>query len=823
MSHSPNWSVHPQVRPSPELIAACDGRAILAELLVQRGIETPDQARAFLHPDHYTPAPPTAMIGVAKAVSLLGRALNARQRILIWGDFDVDGQTSTALLTQGLQQLARNPDHIRWHVPHRLQDNHGILPDRLQEFLEDPEWQPDVLVTCDTGIDEVEGLARARAANLTIIVTDHHDLPPALCDLEPGEDPVLPRTLYDEAPRRGGDAGIRSLADAIINPKLLSPTHPQYCLPGVGIAFLLLQHLYATRGKAKEVLPMLDLVALGIVADAARQKADTRYWLQQGMARLNRTDRLGLRVLLETIGKAPGTLTVEDIAFAIAPRMNAAGRLGDASRSVRLLLTLDRNEALKLSREIDHLNRQRRTLGERQFQQAQELLELRPELLGAHAIVLARKNWHRGVLGITANRMAERYNRPTVLMDIGQDGMARGSARSVDGVDIGAAIASRKSLLANYGGHEQAAGVTMDVKSINEFRLALDNAIPHFTQGERHDGFKVDRILALNDISQDLYRELQALEPTGQGNPEPLFLSRNLTPSGVKVLKGGAHLRFRVRQEGHAYATNAIWFRAPFKRFPSDSIDLVYHLRRNEFRGRVSVEMQVQGWQASNPLEVTSQPSSRFPTDTQARAEPPFTIRDHRQPDTKPSLLDIVNGASWYAEGQDLTLDEMSPRDNLKGPIVSDHLIIWTVPPTARVLHALLHARPWKTVSVWACHKAEFDVPTLLQAVGRMCRFAIRQRDGHIDILRMACRLGLSPEAIQLSLALLVQVGFIRQQGHRIEYLPGRADAQAWQVDLAQMAGEDTSLLTHCLTEMRSWHHYFCDDDLALLLCPSTD
>ncbi len=817
MPPSLSWSVQSPVQPSTELVTACDGRLILAELLAQRGLETPEQARGFLYPDYYTPAPPTALPGVTKAVSLLNQALNMRQRILIWGDFDVDGQTSTALLTQGLRRLARHPDQIRWHVPHRLRDNHGILPERLEVFLADPEWRPDVLVTCDTGIDEVEGLARARAADLVIIVTDHHDLPPVFADLEPGEDPVQPRTLFDAAPRHSTAMGIRALADAIINPKLLPPTHPQYTLPGVGIAFLLMQHLYATRDRADDVLPLLDLVALGIVADAAQQVADTRYWLQQGLARLNRTGRTGLRVLLETLSREPSTLTAQDIAFTLAPRMNATGRLDDASQSVQLLLTTDQREAIRLAHTMSHLNRERRTLSTQQGQEVQEMLDLYPKLLGKHAIVLARKNWHRGVLGITANRIAEQYNRPTVLLDIGQDGMARGSARSVAGVDIGAAIASRRALLANYGGHEQAAGMTLAVQNLNEFRQALDHAIPQFTQNEAVAGLRIDRLLALHEINRELYTELQALEPTGQGNPEPLFLSTHLTPSGMKPLKGGAHLRFRVRQEGSPYAMNAIWFNAPLTRFPPGEIDLVYHLRLNDFKGRYTVELGVQGWQASTPVKTNDLPSFNQGNNAPAPTPPAFAIQDHRAAEAPSSLLALVADASWYAEGQELTLEEMSPRDSLKGPVVADHLILWTVPPTTLVLQDLLQARPWRTVSVWARNKADFNEQTLLQAVWGMCRFAVRQRDGHINILRMACRLGVPQEAIQLSLSLLVQIHYIQQHGNQVTLLANRENGL---ITKGFATAADATLLTRCLTEMRSWHHYFCHDDLNLLLAP---
>ena len=269
------WSLLEPGSPADDLTAAVGGHPLVAHLLAQRGFTTQDAARAFLDPVAYTPAPPTALVGVEHAAKVLKAAIDGKRRLLVWGDFDVDGQTSTSLLVAALRRLT-NDERVRFHVPNRFAESHGMRLPKLRAILDDPATRPDLILTCDTGITDGEAIGVAKDAGITVVVTDHHDLPPDLRDLDPTADLIY-----------GGDAatvGATSVrrADAIVNPKLLGPSDPLRSLPGVGVAFKLIQHLYTLCGLDGEEETLLDLVALGIVADVAAQVNDARYLLQLG-------------------------------------------------------------------------------------------------------------------------------------------------------------------------------------------------------------------------------------------------------------------------------------------------------------------------------------------------------------------------------------------------------------------------------------------------------------------------------------------------------------------------------------------------------------
>ncbi|MFN3331952.1 MAG: single-stranded-DNA-specific exonuclease RecJ, partial [Caldilinea sp.] len=318
-----SWILKQAVAPSPELIAAVGGHPLVAQLLAQRGIDTPEKAIPFLDPDRYTPAPPSALRGVDEAAMLLHDAIAHSQNILVWGDFDVDGQTSTALLVTALRTLAGD-EHVCFHVPNRFEESHGIRLPKLQQKL--AEHHPvDVLLTCDTGIAEAPAIGYARDQGVTVVITDHHDLSAEFAGLRPGVDPLWGLSLVD--------VGVESVrrANAIVNPKFQPEGDPLRTLPGVGVAYKLVQRLYELAGRSGEEEEMLDLVALGIVADVAEQINDARYLLQRGLERLRTTKRAGLMALMQISRVDPAKLTAESIGFQLGPRMNALGRLDDAT------------------------------------------------------------------------------------------------------------------------------------------------------------------------------------------------------------------------------------------------------------------------------------------------------------------------------------------------------------------------------------------------------------------------------------------------------------------------------------------------------------
>ncbi len=417
------WLEPGPVSVSQELRAAIGGHPLVAETLVRRGMRTVAEAQAFLNADLYVPAVPEDMPGMVDAVGRIQRALDSQERILVWGDFDVDGQTATTLLVSCLQDLGGD---VAYHIPIRDTESHGM---RVPWLAEELARGIGLVVTCDTGIDAHEAVTYAHSCGVDVIITDHHELPSELPE-----------------------------AVAVINPHRLPEDHPLASLPGVGVAYKVAEALYVQVGRAESASALLDLVALGIVADVAVQTGDTRYLLQRGLQVLRETPRIGLQALMKLAKIAPATLTTEDIGFGVGPRMNALGRLGDANAIVELLTTHDLSRARILASQLESLNLRRRSLCDQVMAGAEAQLERDPALLESAALVLGDPDWPAGVIGIVANRLVERYQRPVVMLSTPPGEMARGSARSVDGCHITEAIATQAELLEGFGGHKMAAG-----------------------------------------------------------------------------------------------------------------------------------------------------------------------------------------------------------------------------------------------------------------------------------------------------------------------------------------------------------------------------
>jgi single-stranded-DNA-specific exonuclease len=387
------WNDPPTVTPDPRFVEIVGGHPLIAQILMQRGFDSIQKAQAFLDPTYYPPTPPEALLDLVIAAADLNQAFRGGQSILVWGDFDVDGQTATALLVDALRDLG---GRVSFYIPNRLRESHGIRVESLKEQI--AQVQPDILLTCDTGVSAHVSIDYAKSLGITTLITDHHDLPPTL-----------------------------PAADAIVNPKRLPPQHPLATLPGVGVAYKLVEYLYSQHGRAADLPHFLDLVALGIVADVAEQTRDTRYLLQIGLDRLRNSQRPGLQALIEVAQLAPESLTATDIGFQLGPRLNAAGRLGDANPSVELLTTTDSTRARVLAAQLEGLNTQRRLQNRQIYAAAQEQIARDPSLLDWEALVLGHDSWHPGIIGIVAGQLADLYQRPVVLFNLSGDGLARGS------------------------------------------------------------------------------------------------------------------------------------------------------------------------------------------------------------------------------------------------------------------------------------------------------------------------------------------------------------------------------------------------------------
>ena len=492
----------------PSVLAdAVGGHPLVAETLVRRGFTTVDTAMAFLDPSTYVPASPDDLPGLSRAVQRVADAIRDGVSICVWGDFDVDGQTATTLLVETLRDLGAE---VSYHIPVRETESHGIRIPALQQVLDQGAG---LILTCDTGIDAHEAVDYAKVRSVDVIITDHHELPP-------------------ELPQ----------AYAIINPHLLPDDHPLASLPGVGVAYKLAEALYAQAGRAGAAAKHLDLVALGIVADVAVQTGDARYLLQCGLEVLRNTQRLGLQELIKLAKINPTRLTTEHIGFGIAPRLNALGRLSDANAIVEFFTTTNLTQARILASELEALNDRRKLLSDQVFAAAQSQIAQDPTLLEHAALVLEGSAWPVGVIGIVANRMVELYQRPAILIATSDDGVGRGSARSVEGCHITEALATQQDMLVSFGGHAMAAGLAIVSMNIAALRRSLSRAIvAQIGEAFPQPKLNIDGYAALSDLSLTLVDELERLAPFGSGNPPLVLATRDVyitakRPLGVRVV-----------------------------------------------------------------------------------------------------------------------------------------------------------------------------------------------------------------------------------------------------------------------------------------------
>jgi len=471
---SRRW-LDPEPVSPPETLAAAVNDPLLAALLARRGLTEPGAVRGFLDPAAYSPSPAADLPDMEIAVERVLAAVERGEQMLVWGDFDVDGQTATALLVELLRDLGGLVDY---YIPQRQSEGHGVHTGKLAALLDaDPALR--LIITCDTGIAAHDAVDLARGRGVDVVITDHHQLPETL-----------------------------PAAYAAVNPQRLPPGHPLRTLPGVGAAYKLAEALYQRAGRPDTAAHLLDLAALGIVADVALLAGDTRYLLQRGLDALRNTQRAGLRALAEVAGLALERLDESDIGFGLGPRLNALGRMGDANDAVELLTTDDEARALILARQLEGHNNERRAQTNLIYQAAQAQIEADAHLLDGAALVLAHETWAGGVVGIVANRLVEDYNRPVVLLTTA-DGVARGSARSVAGCDITAALVQvereRPGLLRSYGGHTMAAGMSLDAARIPEFRRALSRAVAGQlgTDAVQAPALRIDAYVPLAEVTLD--------------------------------------------------------------------------------------------------------------------------------------------------------------------------------------------------------------------------------------------------------------------------------------------------------------------------------
>ncbi len=740
------WIDPSQVPLSTELLELVGNNRLLAQALQRRGLDEPARVRAFLDPEWYTPSPPEALPDLEHAAERLLAAIRGQETILVWGDFDVDGQTATTLLVSALRRLG---GQVQYYIPVRERESHGVHLPSLEKCL---AGAPRVLLTCDTGITAHAALAYARQRGLSVLVTDHHDLPPELPE-----------------------------AEAIVNPKRLPPGHPLGTLPGVGVAYKLAEALYERSGIASESAALLDLAALGIVADVATLSGDTRYLLQRGLAELRHTERLGLRILMEQAELNPAGLSEEHIGFVIGPRLNALGRLGDANPIVEFFTTQDRTRATLFALELEGLNARRQMLTDQILHAALAQIEKDPSLLDLQALVLAHPSWPGGVIGIVASRLVELYHKPVILLTTPPGEAARGSARSIEGVNISQAIASQANLLYGFGGHPMAAGLSLAMENIPAFRQGLSDEVGRqLAAAHIEPTLAIDAWLALAEINLELVKDIERLSPFGAGNPPLTLASRSLEVESVRqVGRGGEHRLVNVSDES-GRSQQVIWWQSAGLETPQGRFDLAYSLHAHSFQGQQAVQVV---WQEARPV----------PGQAIVIPQPQIILVDHRdQAFPLPILQQLVQAdvQVWCEAGSPTGIPS---RDRL-GLETSPELAIWSLPPGRAELRLALQAAQPRKLYLFAHDPGMDDMEAFLKRLAGLVKYALKQHAGQVELEQLAAATAQRVFTAQAGCLWLMQRGLVQVsfEGNRACFQPGIPDAQ---VDTAATEGVLKSLL----------------------------
>ena len=546
------------------LVAALDLHPTVARLLCLRGLDDPDTARRFLDPSLDHLHDPFKLTGMMAAVERLEGAIARRERIAIHGDYDVDGITSTVILRRALEMLGGDVVHF---IPERLRDGYGLQPAAVERLQADGV---SLIVSVDCGIRGVEAARRATDLGVDLIITDHHE-----------PDTELPVAL------------------AVINPKRHDCSYPDKSLAGVGVALKLVQALCDRAGRGKWLPAFVKIAAIGTLADVVPLVGENRVIARLGLQSLSAGPHtIGLRALLDCCGLTGKTIDSYQVAFMLAPRVNAAGRMSTPDIATRLLLATDgalEQEARALAQQLNDENLRRQQEEAELVAEARKAIETDPAVGAHNVLVVGGAGWHRGVIGIAASKLVDAYHKPAIVLSIDGE-VAHGSCRSIPDFDMLDALERCSDLFVKFGGHRQAAGLTMEAARVPEFRSRINAWADEVLHPDQlRPRLRIDAPLALNGITHDLVRGLDSLGPFGMGNPRPVFHASPVAiVDGPRTIKE-RHLKMTFSQEGRRFKAIA-WRaaeRAEFLEKHRAGVNLAFSLDRNEFQGETYLELSV--------------------------------------------------------------------------------------------------------------------------------------------------------------------------------------------------------------------------------------
>ena len=537
---------------------------ILANLLIQRGIKTESAAKRFFRPMLNELIDPFLMNDMDVAVDRLNDAMGRKERIMVYGDYDVDGCTAVALVYKFLQQFYSN---IEYYIPDRYDEGYGVSHKGI-EYAK--ETGVKLIIVLDCGIKAIGEIAYAKSLGIDFIICDHHvpdeEMPPAV---------------------------------AILNPKRPDSTYPFHHLSGCGVGFKFMQAFAKNNGiPFSRLIPLLDFCAVSIASDIVPVTGENRTLAFHGLKQLNQSPSVGLKAIIEICGLANRELTMSDIVFKIGPRINASGRMQNGKEAVELLVEKDFTRAMREAYLINEYNEQRKDVDKQMTEEANSIVEKLESQKHLSSIVLYDENWKKGVIGIVASRLTEIYFRPTVVLTM-SDGMATGSARSVAGFDIYDAIKSCRDLLENFGGHTYAAGLSLKAENIKEFRRRFQQYVnEHIMPEQTMPILDIEEVIDFKDITKKMHADLKKFAPHGPCNPKPLFCTRNVYDYGTSKVVGRhqEHIKLELVDSQSSNVMNGIAFgQSSAARYIKSkrSFNIVYTIEENTYK-RGEVQLQIE-------------------------------------------------------------------------------------------------------------------------------------------------------------------------------------------------------------------------------------
>lgn len=750
----------------PELVSLSE-HPVVMQALIRRGITNLNQAQAFINPGLYPLASPLDLPDMDAAVARLQQAVENREKIAIWGDFDVDGQTATALLAQTLNLLGAK---YMWHIPIRAHESHGVNLTGLERLIQSGAQ---LLLTCDTGITAHAEVDFARRHHLDVVITDHHTLPPTLPD-----------------------------AAAVVNPQRLPDHHPLHPLCGVGTAYQLARELLQQNRMGEKEQLLRDLVALGTIADVAALTGDNRCLVQTGLQAFRDSPRPAIAAMLSLSAVNPASLNEEHLSFIIAPRLNAIGRLGDANPIVSFLLTEDKAQISSITQELEALNASRKLLCDQVFKAALEKLQQEKTLQDDDILVLEHPNWPAGVIGIAASRLVERFHKPVILISAEPGGTGRASARSIEGINITQALADNQNLLTGFGGHAMAAGFSLSSEKIPRFRRAMNQTICQMTTDNPPVfNLPIDAFVDLKDITFDLVESIEHLAPFGAGNPPIVMASRGLVIKSQAVIgKTKEHLQAIV-EDSSSESRKILWWQGAGSPLPEGSFDLAYSARAVNFRGQRAIQLE---WLASRQIDSTAA------IQIQTRIE----VVDRRRCSDPVSLLTALAGQSdtaLWMEGEKSPPVQGADRYHLKP---AQNLIVWNIPPGRDEWMTILRAVKPRQVILFGIRTGAENPQAFLNQLAGLVRYCLKENKGKTSYQSLAVATAQREAAVKAGLLWLACKGFITfeedEEGSLTFQSPGKVDS----IQIKRVESELNSLMA----ETSAYRAYYLRADPAHLM-----